>query len=279
MMSSIAAPPSTRQRCPPRYVAVMSADVTLDRDDLHDLSDLQDFVSSLASDDEPGIAVGIYSASELVSFATAGCAVPEHGVPVSERTMFDIASVSKHMTATCMLVLARDRLVDLDSDIRASLPELSLTKPVTLRHCLTHTAGLRDYLALCELAGIPVLGIGEDRAMDMITGQRELDFAPGSAFSYSNTGYVLAAALVRRITGAGLARFASERLFGPLGMTATHFRDDVARLVPRLAGGYVVAPAAEADRSGEFGARGEADARFRRYDVTETVVGDGAVVT
>ena len=257
----------------------MSADVTLDREDLNDVSDLQDFVSSLASDDEPGIAVGIYSAGELVSSATAGCAVPEHGVPVSERTMFDIASVSKHMTAACMLLLAREGLVDLDSDIRASLPELSLTKPVTLRHCLTHTAGLRDYLSLCQLAGIPVLGIGEDRAMDLITGQRELDFAPGSAFSYSNTGYVLAAAIVRRITGAGLARFASERLFGPLGMTATHFRDDVARLVPRLAGGYVVAPAAEAGRPGEFGPRGEAGARFRRYDVTETVVGDGAVVT
>src|SRR5258706_9991495 len=106
------------------------------------------------------------------------------------------------------------------------------------------TAGLRDYLALCELAGIPVLGIGEDRAMDLITGQRELDFAPGSAFSYSNTGYVLAAAIVRRITGAGLARFASERVFGPLGMTATHFRDDVAVLVPPLAGGLLVAAAA-----------------------------------
>src|SRR5262249_50928163 len=161
-------------------------------------------------DGEPGLAAGIYSAGELISSATAGCAVPEHGVPVSERTMFDIASVSKHITTTCMLLLARDGLIDLDSDIRASLPELALTRPVTLRQCLTHTAGLRDYLALCQLAGIPVLGIGEDRAMDLITGQRELDFAPRSAFSYSNTGYVLAAALVRRITGAGLARFASE---------------------------------------------------------------------
>ena len=242
----------------------MSADVSLDRDDLHEVTGLPDFVGSLARDDEPGLAVGIYSAGELISSATAGCAVPEHGVPVGERTMFDIASVSKHMTATCMLLLARDGLVDLDSDVRASLPELALTRPVTLRQCLTHTSGVRDYLALCELAGIPVLGIAEDRAMDLITGQRELDFAPGSAFSYSNTGYVLAAAIVRRITGAGLARFASERVFGPLGMTATHFRDDVARLVPRLANGYLV---------------GQSDPPFRRYDVTETVVGDGAVVT
>jgi CubicO group peptidase (beta-lactamase class C family) len=251
----------------------MSADVTLERHGRPDVAGLPDFVRSLAGDDEPGLAVGVYSAGELVSSATAGCAVPEHGVPVTERTAFDIASVSKHMTSACMLLLARDGLVDLDNDVRASLPELSLTQPVTLRQCLTHTAGLRDYLALCELAGVPVLGIAEDRAMDLIAGQRELDFVPGSGFSYSNTGYVLAAALVRRVTGAGLARFASERLFGPLGMTATHFRDDVRLLVPFLAGGYVVAPAA----AGRL--HHEASALFRRYDVTETVVGDGAVVT
>jgi CubicO group peptidase (beta-lactamase class C family) len=260
----------------------MSADVTLDRNGRRDVSGLPDFVRSLAGDDEPGLAVGVYSAGELVTAATAGCAVPEHGAPVTEQTAFDIASVSKHMTSACMLLLARDGLVDLDTDIRASLPELSLTQPVTLRQSLTHAAGLRDYLALCELAGVPLLGISEDRAMDLISGQRELDFAPGSAFSYSNTGYVLAAALLRRITGAGLARFARERLFGPLGMTATHFRDDVALLVPRLAGGYLAAPAADArlaDRAGRPGMHGDGGTRFRRSDVTETVVGDGAVVT
>ena len=257
----------------------MSADVTLDRRGRRDVSGLPAFVSSLAGDDEPGLAVGVYLAGELVSSATAGCAVPEHGVPVTQQTAFDIASVSKHMTSACMLLLARDGLVDLDSDIRASLPELSLTQPVTLRQSLTHTAGLRDYLSLCELAGIPVLGISEDRAMDLIAGQRELDFAPGSAFSYSNTGYVLAAALVRRITGAGLATFARERLFGPLGMTATHFRDDVALLVPQLAGGYLAAPAADAGRAERAGMPGQGGTRFRRSDVTETVVGDGAVVT
>jgi CubicO group peptidase (beta-lactamase class C family) len=230
---------------------------------LHEVADLRDFVRSLAGAGEPGLAVGIYSEGQLVRSATAGCAVPEHDVPVTEHTVFDIASVSKHMTSACVLLLARDGLVDLDSDIRVSLPELALTEPVTLRQCLTHTAGLRDYLVLCELAGIPVLGISENRAMDLIAGLSELDFAAGSGFSYSNTGYVLAAALVRRITGAGLARFASERAFGPLGMTATHFRDDLGALVPRLAGGYLANPARA----------------FRRHDVTETVVGDGAVVT
>src|SRR5215471_16539493 len=133
------------------------------------------------------------------------------------------------MTATCLLLLARDGHFDLDADITASLPELRLSQPVTFRQCLTHTAGVRDYFGLCDIAGIGVLGITEDRFMDLAVGQADLDFPPGSAFSYSNTGYALAAVLVRRLTGMSLARFASERVFGPLGMTVTHFRYDARR--------------------------------------------------
>ncbi len=225
---------------------------------------LTDFASGLASSDEPGTAIGVYTGGELAAAACAGCAIPEHGVPVTEHTAFDIASVSKHTTAACMLLLARDGLLDLDADIRRVLPELALAAPVTLRQCLTHTAGLRDYFALCDLAGLPFAGITEDRFMNLVGGQRELEFPAGSAFSYSNTGYALASVIVRRLTGKGLAAFATERVFGPLGMTATHFRDDVSVLVPRLAGGYL------ADAAGPG---------FRRCDVTEEVVGDGAIVT
>ncbi|MGI9005690.1 MAG: serine hydrolase domain-containing protein [Streptosporangiaceae bacterium] len=228
--------------------------------------DLQRFARSLARDGEPGLAIGVYAGGILAGHGVAGCAVAEHGVPVTEHTLFDIASVSKHMTATCLLLVARDGVIDLDADIRPALPELAIEVPVTLRQCLSHTAGLRDYFTLCEIAGIGVPGMTEDRFTDLITGQRELDFPPGSAFSYSNTGYALASVLVRRMTGNGLAQVAAERVFGPLHMTATGFRDDVSRPVPRLAAGYVAAGTGR-------------EAGFRRYDSTEEVTGDGAVVT
>src|SRR5262245_5296049 len=230
-------------------------------------TELQDLVSSLAGDDEPGFAAGVYSAGELVAAAAAGCAVPEHQVPITEHTAFEIASVSKHITSTCLLLLVSDGSIGVDDDIRARLPELELRLPVTLRQCLTHTAGLRDYFSLCEAIGVPVPGLSEGRSMDVIMGLRDTDFPPGSAFSYSNTGYVLAAALVRRVTGASLAQFAGDRVFGPLGMTGTRFRDDVGVQVPRLASGYVAA-------AGQDG-----QTTFRRDDVTETVVGDGGCMT
>lgn len=243
----------------PRYVQSMPAGI------FPSSESLQRFARCLASDDEPGLAIGIYAGGELVSHGAAGCAVAEHAVPVTADTVFDIASVSKHMTATCLLLLARDGMLDLDADIRPALPELSIGQPIPLRQCLSHTAGLRDYFALCEIAGIGVPGMTEDRFTDLITGQRDLDFPPGSAFSYSNTGYALASVLVRRATGRGLAEIAAERVFKPLGMTVTHFRDDVSLPVPRLAAGYEVA--------------GGSGTRFRRYDTTEEVIGDGAVVT
>lgn len=246
-------------------LAAMSAGIATGRSALS--TELQDLVGSLAGDDEPGFAVGVYSEGELVTAASAGCAVPEHQVRVTEHTAFEIASVSKHITSTCLLLLVSDGSINLDDDIRSRLPELALRQPATLRQCLTHTAGLRDYFSLCEAIGVPVPGLSEGRSMDLITGQRDTDFPPGSAFSYSNTGYVLAAALVRRLTGASLAQFATERVFGPLGMTATRFRDDVGVQMPRLANGYVAA-------SGKDG-----QMRFRREDVTETVVGDGGCVT
>lgn len=243
----------------------MTAGIAIDSGSLS--AGLEDLLGELAGDDEPGFAAGIYAAGELVTAAVAGLAVPEHGVPVTERTVFEIASASKHITAACLLLLARDGLISLDEDIRGQLPLPALRQPVTPRQCLTHSAGLRDYLSLCDVAGIPLAGIGEGRAVDLIAGQRDLDFPPGSAFSYSNTGYVLAAALVREITGMSLAHFAAERVFDPLGMTATAFRDDTGVPVPRLAGGYLAVPA------------GAEPSAFRRADVTENVVGDGGCVT
>jgi CubicO group peptidase (beta-lactamase class C family) len=211
----------------------------------------------------PGHAIGLYRGGELVRHACQGNAVVEHDVAVSADTVFDIASASKQFTAACMLLLQRDGALSLDDDVRSHVPELRLDVPVTIRQCLSHTAGLRDYLSLCELAGVPTAGIDENRFTRLVAGQAELDFPPGTSWSYSNTGFALCAVVVRRVTGRSLAQFAADRVFGPLGMQATRFRDDLGVLVPGLATGY--SPAR--------------DDGWRRVDIVEETVGDGAIVT
>ena len=211
----------------------------------------------------PGHAAGVYRDGALVAQAGAGCAVIEHDVAIGPGTMFDIASASKQFTAACLVLLQADGVLSLDDDVRAHLPGLRLRAPVTLRQCLSHTGGLRECYALCELAGVPVAGMDETRLMRLIAGQRDLDFPPGTGWSYANTGYVLAAAVVRRRTGRPLAEFAAQRLFGPLGMHVTRFRDDLAVPVAGLATGYTPAPGGG----------------WHRVDITEETVGDGGVVT
>jgi len=228
---------------------------------------LRDLLASYVSDREPGVALGLYRAGQLLVHASAGLAVVEHAVPIGPDTAFDIASASKHFTATCVLLLERDERLSLDADVRTYLPELALRETVTLRQCLTHTGGLREYYSLCGMSGVPLPGMSESRLMRLISGQRDLDFPPGSAYSYSNTGYVLAAATIRRITGMSISGFAADEIFGPLGMASTRFRDDLAIPVPRMATGYQVP-------TGETGPE-----RFRRTDILEEVVGDGGVVT
>lgn len=218
-------------------------------------------VAGLAGPGEPGLAVGVYEHGDLVFTASAGEASVEFGVPVDARTRFDIASVSKQFTAAAALLLARDGKLDLDEGIHVHLPELSLPVPVTVRQCLQHTAGLPDWLSLVALAGIPLPGCSEERLVELFAGLRTLNYAPGTAFSYSNTGYVLTAAVIRRITGQSLNEFAIERIFKPLGMNDTLFRDDVTAVLPRFAPGYAN------------------DQGLVRADTVESAVGDGGLVT
>jgi CubicO group peptidase (beta-lactamase class C family) len=228
-----------------------------------DPGELAGLIAPYVTGGGPGHAAGVYRGGTLVAHAAAGCAVIEHDVPIDAGTIFDIASASKQFTAACLLLLQRDGVLSLDDDVRRHLPELLLPVPVTLRQCLSHTGGLREYYSLCELAGVPVAGMDEARLMRLLAGQTGLNFPPGTGWSYSNSGFVLAAAALRRVSGRSLAEFAAERLFGPLGMRVTRFRDDLTMPVPALATGYAPGP----------------DGSWRRADITEEVVGDGGVVT
>ncbi|WP_159701616.1 serine hydrolase [Arthrobacter sp. 18067] len=211
---------------------------------------------------QPGLAIGIYTDGELAQHATAGLASVEFDAPVTTHTRFDIASVSKHFTATAALLLCRDGKLSLDDDIRVHLPELNLQVPVTVAQSLRHTGGLRDWLALTELAGRPLTRMTQKQTLAFVAGVTGLDFEPGKQFSYSNTGYVLVASLVERLTGMTLGEFTTERMFIPLGMSETLFREDSQLPLLRFANGYDV---------GEAG--------MRRADTEECAVGDGGLAT
>jgi hypothetical protein len=121
-------------------------------------------------------------------------------------------------------------------------------RTITLRHLLTHTSGLRDQWNLLSAAGRPTgLAVHTmEEILDLVGRQRELNFMPGDDYLYCNTGYALAAWVVLRAAGRPLAEYSRERIFKPLEMSLTRWRDDFTAVVKNRAAAY------SADREGRF---------------------------
>jgi CubicO group peptidase (beta-lactamase class C family) len=165
----------------------------------------------------------------------------EHAVPNAPDTIFEAGSVSKQFTAAAVLLLAEDGVIALDDPVRRYVPELpEYDTPITIRHLLTHTSGLRDWGSLAGIAGWPRTTRVHTHAhvVDILSRQRALNFTPGTRWSYSNSGYNLAAVIVSRVSGMSFAEFSRTRLFEPMGMTHTSWRDDYRRVVPGRAVAY-----------------------------------------
>lgn len=190
----------------------------------------------------PGCAVGVVQEGQLVFARGYGMANLEHANPITPDTAFDIGSVSKQFTAASIALLAVDGKLSLDDDIRRFIPELpEYPAKVTIRHLLNHRGGLKDYIEPMVAAGADTADVTTNaEALGFIVREPAVDFAPGSRYEYSNTGYFLLGVIVGRVSGLPLSRFAQERIFTPLGMTSTHFHDDHALLVPKRAVGYTL---------------------------------------
>ena len=189
----------------------------------------------------PGCAVGVGVGGRSVLEKAYGMADLEHNVPNKADTIFEAGSVSKQFTAAAVMLLASDGKLSLDDPVRKYVPELpEYGTPLTIRHMLTHTSGLRDWGSLAGIAGWPRGSRVHTHAhvVEILSRQRALNFTPGSRYSYSNSGYNLSAVIVARVSGMSFAEFSQKRIFGPLGMTRTSWRDDYTRIVKDRAIAY-----------------------------------------
>ncbi|MFP2924045.1 serine hydrolase domain-containing protein [Pyxidicoccus sp. 3LG] len=188
----------------------------------------------------PGCAVGISRDGALDYARGYGMSNLEYDVPITPQSIFHIASIAKQFTAFSIGLLAQEGKLSLDDDIRKHLPEMpDYGKTITISNLIHHTNGLREQGQLLNLAGWR----GDDLYTEAdilwaLTRQRGVNFAPGTEIVYGNAAYTLLAVIVRRVSGKSLRAFADERIFKPLGMTDTHFRDDHTEVVPRRASAY-----------------------------------------
>lgn len=192
--------------------------------------------------DSPGCAVGAAINGNTVLSAAYGMADLEHDIPLTPSSVFEAGSVSKQFTAAAVLLLAERGKLSLDDPVRKYIPELpDYGKPLTIRNMINHTSGLRDWGNVESIAGWPrtTRTYTHAHVLDIVSRQRELNYPPGAEYSYSNTGFNLAAILVGRVSGKPFPQFEREEIFNPLDMSSTQWRDDYQRIVHNRAIAYM----------------------------------------
>ncbi|MCU0888458.1 MAG: serine hydrolase [Rubritepida sp.] len=189
----------------------------------------------------PGAAVGVARDGMLLLRRAAGLASIELSAPIGVGTTFRIASVSKQFTCAAILLLAREGRLRLDDALGAHLPWLPpAAGAVTLDQAMRNMGGLRDMLDLARLGGADLATPATAAELDAMVARAEgLNFAPGTRFLYSNTGFRLLGQVVEALEGRPLAEVLEQRIFAPLGMTRTRHTPDLAAPVPGLATGYL----------------------------------------
>lgn len=187
----------------------------------------------------PGVAVTVTQNGRFVYENSVGIANMEYDIPITDSTVFYVASVSKQFTAFSILLLAQEGKLSLDDDIRKHLPELDIKERITIRQLANHTSGLRNSSELINMKGVAFESpVTHSEMVALLLRQKEVNFTPGEHFQYCNSGFVLMAEIVERVSGQSFATFTRERIFEPLEMNDTRFVDDPTAIVKNKAYSY-----------------------------------------
>ena len=178
-------------------------------------------LEQLIAADLPGCSAAVAVRGELVWAEARGLADLTSATPLTTGTRFDIASISKQFTATAVLLLQRDGLLSLDDPVSRHLAGLPRwADEVTLGALMHHTARLPDYWIELDREGIGFTDAA-DQGTTLAAIAREPDREPGEGYFYSNSHYVLLAAVVETVSGRSLPEFLQDRVFGPLELEMT----------------------------------------------------------
>jgi CubicO group peptidase (beta-lactamase class C family) len=190
--------------------------------------------SEMSRQSIPGMAVAVVTRTGIPVLSGYGAANVEHSVPVGTETIFQSGSVGKQLTSALVMTLVEEGRLGLDDSIRSYFPGGPESwQPITVRHLLSHTSGIPDYTT----DEFDYRRDYTENDVVAMASHLEPEFAPGTRWSYSNTGYALLGVLVRRITGEFYGDLLEKRVFAPLGMQTARVISEE-DIVPHRAAGY-----------------------------------------
>jgi CubicO group peptidase (beta-lactamase class C family) len=188
----------------------------------------------------PGHVTAILRGGTIARTDAVGLTRIDDPAPLTPASVFYVGSIAKQFVAACIAILEREGGLRLEDPVSRYVPRLPpWGERVTLGQLVHHTAGVRERIRTGP--GVPVTGVpgwGNEDLLEQLRAVRDLDFDPGSRYGYSNRGYLLLAEVVAVAGGVTLRTFARERIFDPLGMGATFFRDAETPLPPDAARGH-----------------------------------------
>jgi CubicO group peptidase (beta-lactamase class C family) len=206
-----------------------------------DVQAIDELFVPYAHPDAPGAAIVVILNGKAAFLRGYGLAELETNTPVTERTNFRLASLTKAFTAMAILVLVNDGRLQLDDRMGDILPDFpAYGRGIRIRHLLTHTSGLRAYQEF-----VPDSPTRQIKDRDVLAVLRRTDstyFPPGSAFRYGDSGYAILALVVERASGEPFGRFLHNRILTRIGMESTVTYEPGVSVVAHRAVGYSLTP-------------------------------------
>ncbi len=184
----------------------------------------------------PSASVAVVQDGKIAYVQAYGSARLDPQMAATPAMRYSIGSISKQFTAAAVLMLAQEGKLSLDDTVSKYIPGLTEGDKVTIRELLSHTSGYQDFWPQDYVPPLMLKPINAEQIMD-IWARKPLDFQPGTKWQYSNTNYVIAGAIVEKVSGKSLMDLLTERVFTPLQMKSLT-NTDANRLPPSDPGGY-----------------------------------------
>lgn len=185
----------------------------------------------------PGICLLVRDADGQVIEVQSGLANLEHSVPLTPSSVFNVGSVAKQITAYLAVVTARAGSLDLDTPIADILPQVRMPD-VTVANLIRHDSGIRDAESLLSLAGFRDLDHYTANDLLALADRQTKPAIDQGRFLYSNTNYLMLAAILETVHGTSLQEIADPLVFTPLGMRTARYKADVCDVIPGAVSSY-----------------------------------------
>ncbi|NSW93122.1 MAG: serine hydrolase [Bacteroidales bacterium] len=186
---------------------------------------------------EPGCAAIVARKGQIIYHKAFGMANLELDVPMKPDMVFRIGSITKQFTAVAILQLMEQGKLKLDDEITRFIPDYPTHgHKITIEHLLTHTSGIKSYTSLPEYLTFSRQDLKPEEIIDIFK-NKPMDFAPGTRWSYCNSGYFLLGYIIEKVSGKTYREYIEENFFKPLNMTSTCYGDD-SKIIKNRASGY-----------------------------------------